>query len=314
MYEIERRKEMYMDYSTNKIMKLEDILNSLKKMSKKRVAVAVAEDLDVLFVVEKATSLSIAEFVLIGDKKLIKELLLKHGLKIDCEIYDETDHLKAAEKAVSLVSSGEVDTVMKGLLHTSTFLKAVLNKENGLNKGGFLSQISVFEKEYGDGLQLATDCAMAIEPVLEDKKRIIENAVYLARKLGYSKPKVALLSALETINPAIKDTLEAAVLSKMSDRKQIKNVIIDGPLALDNAISKEAAEHKGIKGEVAGHADVLVVPNLQVGNVLHKSLSYFAHKNIASAIVGASIPIIMTSRTDSVDSKLYTIALACYVS
>ena len=136
----------------------------------------------------------------------------------------------------------------------------------------------------------------------------------MARKLGYEKPKVALISAVEVVNPAINDTMEAAVLSKMADRGQIKNAIVDGPFALDNAISAEAAEHKGIKGEVAGCADILVVPNLQVGNVLSKAITYYGHKDVASAVVGAEVPIVMTSRTDSVNSKLLSIALANYIS
>jgi phosphate butyryltransferase len=215
---------------------------------------------------------------------------------------------------VEFIVKGEADIIMKGLLHTSTFLKSVLNKENGLNAGRLISQISVFDKEFGEGLQLLTDCAMAIQPNLDEKKQIIENAVSLARKIGYKKPRVALLSALEIINPTIQDTVEAAILSKMGDRDQIKNAVIDGPFALDNAISLEAAEHKGIKSEVAGKADILVAPNLQVGNVLTKALTYYAHKDVAAAVMGAKIPIIMTSRTDMIKNKLLSVALASYIS
>jgi len=203
---------------------------------------------------------------------------------------------------------------MKGLLHTGTFLKAVLNKEKGLNRGKLISQISIFDKEFGDGLQLLTDCAMAIQPSLDEKKQIIENAVELALRLGYVKPKVAVLSALEVVNPEIADTVDAAILSKMSDREQIKNAIVDGPFALDNAISPEAAKHKGIKGEVAGQADIILAPNLQVGNVLTKALTYYAHMDVAAAVMGAAAPIIMTSRTDTVKNKLLSIALASYIS
>lgn len=233
---------------------------------------------------------------------------------MSCSIIDEPDHKKAAEKAVELVRNGEAGAVMKGMLHTGTFLKAVLNKEKGLNTGKLVSQMSVFDKEYGEGLQILTDCAMAISPTLDEKKQIIENAVETARKIGYEKPKVALLSAIEIINPAIPDTMEAAILSKMGDRGQIKNAIIDGPFALDNAISPEAARHKGIESPVAGNADILVVPNLQVGNVFSKALTYYAHKDVAAAVAGAAAPIIMTSRTDSVRNKLLTIALASYLA
>jgi phosphate butyryltransferase len=155
---------------------------------------------------------------------------------------------------------------------------------------------------------------MAISPTLEEKKSIIENAVELAMKLGYQKPRVALLSALELVNTKIPDTVDAAILSKMADRGQIKNAIVDGPFALDNAVSIEAANHKGITGPVAGRADILVVPNLQVGNVLTKALVYFAKCSVAAAIMGAQKPIVMTSRTDTVENKVLSIVMALYIS
>jgi len=177
-----------------------------------------------------------------------------------------------------------------------------------------ISQVSVFDKEYGEGLQLLTDCAIAIKPSIDEKKLIIENSIELANKLGYQNPKVALLSALELVNPAIQDTVDAAILCKMSDRGQIKGGIIDGPFALDNAISPDAAKHKGMVGDVAGNADILVVPDLQVGNVLTKALTFYAHKDVAAAIMGAGAPIIMTSRSDFMKNKLLSIVLASYIS
>lgn len=296
------------------IENLKHLLTLVEQCPKKTVVVAVAEDLPILEVVEKTMEMNIAEFILVGDKEAIERISQENNKKIPCEIFDETDHRKAAEKAVALVVEGKADAVMKGQLHTGTFLKAVLDKEKGLNTGKLISQISVFDKEYGSGLQLLTDCAMAIEPSLKEKKQIVENAIELAHKIGYERPKVALLSAVEVVNPAIKDTMDAAILSKMSDRGQIKGACVDGPFALDNAISVEAAKHKGIDGEVAGQADVLVAPNLQVGNVIHKSLTYYAHKDVAAMVMGAGAPIVMTSRTDTVMNKLLTIALACYLS
>ncbi len=203
---------------------------------------------------------------------------------------------------------------MKGLLHTGQFLKAVLNKETGLNKGKLISQISVYDKINGEGLQLLTDCAISIQPTLEEKKQIVENAVEFARKIGITTPRVAILSALETVNPAISDTIDAAVLSKMAERGQIKNAIVDGPFALDNAICIEAAKHKNISGKVAGNADILLVPNLQVGNVLTKALVFFARRKVAAAVIGAAAPIVMTSRTDTIDNKILSIALALYTA
>jgi phosphate butyryltransferase len=296
------------------IQNLDDLIDKVKSREKKKIAVAAAEDLEVLEVVEEAESLKLAEFILIGDKKEIEKIAKENNKKITCQIIHEPDHKKAAEKAVELVKKGEAGALMKGLLHTGTFLKAVLNKEKGLNLGKLVSQISLFDKESGEGLQLLTDCAMSIFPTLDEKRQIIENAVYLAEKIGYEMPKVAILSALEIVNPAIPDTIEAAILSKMGDRGQIKNAIIDGPFALDNAISLEAAKHKGIDSVVAGQADILIAPNLQVGNVLTKALTYYAHKDVAAAVIGAGAPIIMTSRTDSVRNKLLSIALASYIS
>lgn len=290
------------------------LMELVKQYPKKIIAVAAAEDIEVLEVAQRAVEMDLAEFILIGDEKLISKIAKDNNIKFNYVIIDEPDHKKAAKKAVNLVREGKANAVMKGLLHTGVFLKAVLDKEYGLNKNKLISQISVFEKEYGDGFQMLTDCAMAIEPSLEEKKQIIENAIELGHKLGYKKSRVALLSAVEVVNPAIKDTLDAAILCKMADRGQIKGAFIDGPLALDNAISLEAAKHKNIEGEVAGQADILVAPNLQVGNVLHKSLTYFAHKDVAAAVMGAAAPIIMTSRTDSVTNKLLSITLACYIS
>lgn len=296
------------------IKSLNDLVEQAKYKEKKKIAVAAAEDLDVLQVVEQAISMKIAEFILIGDKEKIEQIAIENNKNLPCQIIDEPDQKKAAERAVELVLKGEAGALMKGLLHTGTFLKAVLNKEKGLNLGKLVSQISVFDKEYGEGLQLLTDCAMAIQPNLDEKKQIIENAIYLAQKIGYDRPKVALLSALEIVNPAIPDTVEAAILSKMGDRGQIKNAVIDGPFALDNAISIDAARHKGIDSVVAGQADILIVPNLQVGNVLTKALTYYAHKDVAAAVIGAGAPIIMTSRTDTVKDKLLSVVLASYIS
>lgn len=290
------------------------LMELVKQYDKKTIAVAVAEDIEVLEVAEKAVEMGIAEFILVGDEKEIKRIAAKNNKKLNYVIIDETDHKKAAKIAVDLVREGKANSVMKGLLHTGVFLKAVLDKEHGLTRNKLISQISVYEKEYGEGLQMLTDCAMAIEPKLEEKKQIIENAIELGHKIGYKKPRVALLSAVEVVNPAIKDTLEAAILCKMADRGQISGAFVDGPLALDNAISLEAAKRKNIESEVAGKADILVAPNLQVGNVIHKSLTYFAHKGVAAAVMGAGAPIIMTSRTDSVYNKLLSITLACYIS
>lgn len=296
------------------IKSIDSLIANVVNENKKTIAIAAAEDYDVVKIVKECKAMNLADFILVGDRKKIMEIADQNGIKLDAEIIDINDHALAAEMAVNLVKQKNANVIMKGLLHTSTFLKAVLNKETGLNKGSLISQISVYDKIEGEGLQLLTDCVISIQPTLEQKKQIIENAVECARKLGIDKPKVAVLSCLEIVNPDIPDTVDAAILSKMADRGQIKNCIVDGPFALDNAVSIEAARHKNINSEVAGNADILLVPNLQVGNVLTKALVYFAKMRVAAAIMGAAAPIVMTSRTDTIDNKMLSIALAIYLS
>jgi phosphate butyryltransferase len=297
------------------IKNFQHLIDTVHTYPKKTVVVAAAEDTDVITACIEAFKLNLADFILVGDEEKISKLFADLNFENNFEIYNVIDNHLAAKKSVQLIKEGKANAIMKGFLNTSVFLKALLNKEIGLNRGSsFISHISLYEKGNEEGLRLLTDAAMAIEPDLNTKKLIIENALSLARILGYEMPKVAILSAIETVNPEIKDTFDAAVLSKMAERGQIKNAYIDGPLALDNAISLESAHHKGITGIVAGQADILIVPNLQVGNVLHKSITYIACKDIATAVMGAETPIILTSRTDSVRSKVLTIALACYLS
>ena len=294
---------------------LDDLLEAVQGRAVKKIAIAVPEEPGLIKLVKQATEQRLAEFILVGDEDRIKELLSEQDLDFkDFEIQDRKDHKQAAERAVSLVVEKMAEVVMKGELHTATFLKAVLGKEKGLRTGSLISEITLYDKNEGGGIRLITDCAMNINPTLDEKKQIIENAVELARKLGYEKPRVAVLSALEVVNPAIPDTLDAAILSKMADRGQIKNAVVDGPFALDNAVSVAAAKQKKIGGEVAGMADIILVPNLQVGNALHKALVYIAEKKIAAAIMGAGAPIVMLSRSDSTETKLLSVALASYIS
>jgi phosphate butyryltransferase len=296
------------------IKNLDELVQTVKSRPKNTIAIAAAEDPVILSTVFEAERMGLADFILVGDKKEIEIAAKSIDINIAFEIIDEPDHARAAEKAVQLVKEKTAGVIMKGLLHTGVFFKAVLNKEAGLNTGRLFSQISVFDKIDGDGLQLLTDCAMVITPTLDQKRQIIENAVDLAIKLGYSKPRVAILSALETVNPQMPDTVEAAVLSQMAARGQIKNAWVDGPFALDNAISVESARHKGITGEVAGRADILLAPNLQVANVLTKSLTYFAKKRVAATVMGAKVPIVSTSRSAPIADKVLSIALANYIS
>ena len=236
------------------------------------------------------------------------------GKDIKGEIIDIPDHVLAAAKAVELVKSGKAQNLMKGLLHTAVFLRAILNKETGLNKGRLLSQLTVYEKQDKGGFQILTDCAINIAPTLAEKKEIIDNAVEVARLLGYEKPKVAVLAALENVNPDMPATVDAALLTVMSQRGQIKNAIVDGPLALDNALNAEAARHKGLVSPVAGNADILLVPNIEVGNTLSKALVFLANKKTAAALPGVETPVIATSRTETLENKILTVALSAYMA
>jgi phosphate butyryltransferase len=211
---------------------------------------------------------------------------------------------------VELVSSGNADMVMKGLVDTATFLRAVLDKEKGLRTGKILSHVAVFDVPALQRIIVLTDAAMNIAPDLMTKKQILENAVGIAKSIGIDTPKVAVVAAVEVVNPDMQPTLDAAVLSKMNDRGQIKGCIVDGPFAIDNALSEEAAEHKGIKSPVAGKADIILVPNIETGNVMYKTLTYTSNAKNGGILAGAAAPVILTSRSDSHESKLYSIALA----
>ncbi|MBS7526737.1 bifunctional enoyl-CoA hydratase/phosphate acetyltransferase [Fusibacter paucivorans] len=296
------------------INNLTALMNAAKQKEKKKIAVVCAEDMDTIQVVKLALEQSLASFILIGDQSKIEPLMAEAQITEAIEIVHEPDHTAAADRAVDLIVAGKAGAIMKGLIHSNLFLKALFNKEKGLNAGNQITQISIFEKPDQSGLMLLTDCAISVTPDVMAKKGIIENAVRLAHQLGVEKPKVAILAPVENINLQMQDTIDAAILSKMCDRGQIKDCIVDGPFAFDNAISEEAARHKGILGDVAGHADIVVVPNLLVGNALTKSITYIAGKKVVAATVGANVPVVFTSRTESTEGKLLSIALATYTA
>lgn len=292
------------------VKSLEQLLEKAMNEEKKTISVAVAQDKVVLEAVLEAVHMNIVDAILVGDEEKIRNIAKENSLDLSkVKIVNVLDIDKAAAKAVELVSKGEADYLMKGLLGTANLLRAVLNKEVGLRTSSLLSHVMVYDvKSYGKLLFL-TDGGMVTYPELKDKIGIIENAVKVANSLDIDMPKVAPVCAVEVINPAMQATMDAAALSSMNKRGQIKGCIIDGPLGLDNAISKEAAEHKGIVSEVAGDADILLVPNIEAGNFLGKSLTYFAGAESAGIIVGAKCPVVLVSRADSAKSKLYSIAL-----
>ncbi|HLN55923.1 MAG TPA: bifunctional enoyl-CoA hydratase/phosphate acetyltransferase [Bacteroidales bacterium] len=282
---------------------------------KKKLVLAAAQDQHSLGAVLKAWQSNIIEPILIGDKTGIESICEASNYDVsNLTIINEPDPDKATEAAVRLTSSKEADILMKGKIGTSTLLKGVLNKEWGLRTGNLLSHIALFEVETYHKVIAVTDVAMNIAPNLQEKIAIVNNSVSCLLRLGYIMPKVAVLGAVEMVNENMEATLHAALLSKMNQRDQIKNCIIDGPLAFDNAVSLESARHKGIRSEVAGDTDLLLMPDIEVGNVLYKSLVFFARANVASIILGAAVPIVLTSRSDSEKAKYDSILLAAAAS
>lgn len=293
----------------------DDLLSILKGVETKKVAVAVAQDEPVLEAIKEATEKGIAQAILVGDKQQIQEIAKKIDLDLsEYEIMDIKDPKKATLEAVKLVSSGHADMLMKGLVDTATFLRSVLNKEVGLRTGKLMSHVAVFEVQGWDRLLFLTDAAFNTYPELKDKAGMINNAVVVAHACGIEMPKVASICPVEVVNTSMQSTVDAALLAKMSDRGQFKGCIVDGPFALDNAISEEAAHHKGVKGPVAGKADVLLLPNIETANVMYKTLTYFSQSKNGGLLVGTSAPVILTSRADSFETKVNSIALAALVA
>lgn len=289
----------------------ESLFEKAKKNGPKKIAVAVAQDEDVLGAVKLAYENKIVDPILVGDEEKIREIAKELGFDLsDIEVIDEKDGAIAARKATELVSSGKACVLMKGLIDTSIIMKQVLDHEIGLRTGNVISHIALFEVPTYHKMFIVTDAAMLIAPDLNQKKGIIENAVSIAHKLGVEMPKVAVLAAKEKVSEKMEATVHAKLLKEMNERGEIKGCIVDGPFALDNAVSKESARIKGIKSEVAGDADILLVPDIEAGNVLYKALTFLANAKSAGLIVGARNPIVLTSRADSEEAKLNSIVLA----
>lgn len=300
------------------IKSFEELIAAVQAKPRKKIAIVSPEGSTVIQLVKQALEANLAEFILVGDEEKIKEMSADAGFNPQLiNIINVPDHKDAAEEAVRLVVVGSANAIMKGNLPTAVFMRAILDKQKGLNNNTVISEITVYEKivEAGaGGFRFLTDCAINIQPTLDEKRQIIQNAVGLAHQLGNPLPKVAVISAVELINPNMPDTLEAAALSKMADRGQITGCLVDGPLAFDNAISMEAARYKKLGGEVAGQADIIMAPNLLSANPLRKCLVYYTQQRIATAVMGAKAPIVLTSRADSADTMLLTVALAAYIS
>ena len=280
----------------------------LKQNGKKKIALAAAHDAVALEALLTAVDKHIADAALIGDAGKIRALLAQLGREPSAfEIIQESDDRAMVDRAVAMVRAGQADIPMKGLMHTATFMKGILSKETGLlEPGELLSQASVFEDAGQDRLFIVADCAVNIQPCVEEKVKITENCLKLAGTLGIAEPKVALVSAVETVNPKIPSTVEASEVKKLLAGR----CLIDGPLALDNAIDAEAAAHKGIGGPVAGSADILIMPDLWSGNIFSKGLVFYAHMKGAGTLNGLSSPVVMSSRTDTVENKYLSVLTA----
>lgn len=294
-------------------MKLDDYVQAHEDVAPKRMAIAAAEGEEVLSAVSDAVRLGIVDPVLVGDAQKIKEIIDKNGYLLnDCEIVDRKDHKEAAHTAVELARTGEVQVLMKGVLVSNILMHEILNRETGIRASDVLNHVSLIDSPALDRIIYMSDGGMVMEPDIKQKIAIINNTVKIASNMGVDTPKVAVLAALELINPAMPATMDAAALAIMSQRGQFKNCIVDGPFQLDNAVSALAVEEKGLKSPVgvAGHADILIVPDLASGNILLKGLRYMGGCGIAGMMAGAKVPVVMSSRADSAQNKLRSIACA----
>lgn len=293
----------------------EELISKANQKNLKKVSVSNAQDEPVLQAVKAAKEQNIATAILVGDEAKIREIAASIDMDLtDFEIINEPDTEAAALKAVELVHNGKADILLKGLLETKTFLKSVLNKEVGLRTGKMLSHVCVFEIEGINRLLFFTDVAFNTYPTLADKVNIINNAVEVAHACGIECPKVAPLCAVETVNPKMQPTVDADNLTKMYEGGDFKGCQIYGPLSMDLAIDPEAAVHKGVTNPVAGHADILLFPNIDAGNITYKILVRTAKVKIGNVLVGTSAPVVLTSRSDDFETKLNSIALATVIA
>ena len=290
---------------------LTEILEIARKQESRKLVVAAAGENHVLQAVLHARKENIIDPILVGDSEVLSELASDGQLQMDdIPILHEPNPEKACQLAVQLIRQGEASILMKGLVPTALLLKAVLNKNKGLRKKNLLSHVALFEVPGHTKLIAVSDAAINVLPGTKEKVHIIENVVEIFHILGVEEPRVAILGPIETVNPKIRSTVDASELMEMYVKGKITGCLLDGPLAMDNAVSSEAAALKGIEGPVAGKSDILLVPDLNSGNILYKTLVFMANAVSASVIAGAQVPIVLTSRADSKQSKLMSIALA----
>jgi len=292
------------------IASFSQLMAKAKETGPKAIVVMAPHEPEILLAARDAEAEGIAEVTLVGDADLITALAAEHDVDISrMHVLSEPDPIVGARKVMELLRTGQVDLAMKGKIETGDFLRAALDREAGLRMGRLFSHVAILEIPGFDRLLFVTDSGVVVAPTLEQKMEIVQNAITVAQRLGIAEPKVAILAATEMVNPKIPTTVEAATLAKMADRGQIQGGIVDGPLALDNAISPESAAIKGIHSPVAGCADILVAPDVEAGNMLVKAITYFAKGRMAGVVVGAKSPLVVASRSDPHETKLISMAL-----
>jgi phosphate butyryltransferase len=286
------------------------LMDEARRVGPKMIAVAAPHEPEILLGAQDAEREGIANCTLVGDRDLIKKMAAEHNIDISkMMIMHEPEPKLAARKVMELLRMGHADLAMKGKLETADFLRAALDRETGVRVGRLLSHVAVFEVPGFDRLLFVSDSGVVVAPTLEQKVDIVQNAIMVAQALGVKEPKVAVLAATETVNPKIPTTMDAANLSKMAERGQIQGAIVDGPLALDNAISPESVAIKGIRTSLGGKADILIAPDVEAGNMLAKAISYFAKGKMAGVVVGGKSPLVVASRSDPHETKLVSMAL-----
>ncbi|MGN8920110.1 phosphate butyryltransferase [Lachnospiraceae bacterium HCP28S3_F9] len=294
------------------IRSFKELIEKVQNGEPQTLSVAVAQDADVLLSVWNAYQNRIIQGAyLVGNEKEIREIAKEQGIDLSkFEIVNEEEKPEACAAAIKLVREGKASLPMKGFVDTSVALKALLNKEYGLRTGNLICHVGLMEVAGFDRMFLLSDSAMTIAPTLEQKVDLIKACTQIAHAMGNDNPKVAVLCAVEKVNPKMPATLDAAELTRMNEEGEITGCMVKGPLAMDNAVSVEAARHKGIDHPVAGNADILITPDIEAGNILNKSMEYFAKCEKAGCIMGAAKPMVLTSRASSDTSKMNSIALA----
>jgi len=297
------------------IRTFDQLMKEARKRGPKIVAIAAAHEKEVLLAAADAEQLGLAECLLVGNRAIIETIAPENGVDLTrMEVFDETDPKLCANKVMELVSQGHAQIAMKGKVETADFLRAALNKDYSIRTSTLFTHVGAFDIPGMDRIIFVSDAGVVVAPDLDQKVEIVRNAIGVARVLGVKLPRVAILAATEVVNPKIPATLDAASLSKMADRGQIANGLVDGPLALDSAISAESAAVKGIHSQVAGYADILIPPDIEAGNVLAKAITYFAKGRMAGVVVGGRCPLIVASRSDPHEAKLISMALGVLLS